>query len=245
MSRFYAVVEYDGANYNGFQIQNNGITIQEVLEKSLSTLLGEPIKVVASGRTDSEVSARGQVIHFDSNTTIPAEKVPFAIERLLPKDISITSCKVVSSDFHARYSAKRKTYSYTVYFSKVNRPLYDKAYRFPYDIDRELLKEACSKLIGEHDFRAFMATGSSIKGTIRTIYDIRIKEGKDMLKIYIEGNGFLYNMVRIIVGTTLDIARGRLPLDTIDNMLKNGDRAIGGHTAPAHALCLECVKYND
>jgi len=244
MKRFMAKLEYDGTNYSGFQIQPNVITIQEVIERSLSRLLNHPVKVVASGRTDTAVSARGQVIHFDSDTTIPAGKIPYALESLLPLDISMTNCMEVDSNFHARYSVKCKTYSYTTYISKLNRPLHSRCYQYPYSIDINKIKKAAEGLIGTHDFKAFMATGSSVQGTIRQITDINITAKAEILCIEVTGNGFLYNMVRIIVGTLLDIGRGHLPPSVITAMLASGDRRLGGHTAHAIGLCLEKVEYN-
>lgn len=249
MKRFKCIVEYDGENYAGFQTQQNANTVQDELEKALSNLLQEKIKITASGRTDSGVSAVGQVIHFDSNTTIPPEKLPFAIKILLPNDISITKCDIANNDFHARFSAKSKTYSYKICLTKVNRPLFKKYYQYPFDIDFSLLQAAFDKIKGKHDFRAFMASGSDVINFEREIYDIKYvmeesnSSSQNCFKIYITANGFLYNMVRIIVGLCLDIARGKLALDNIDTMFQTGDRSFGGHTAPPEPLCLEEVFY--
>lgn len=241
--RFKATIEYDGKNYSGWQIQDNAVTVQETLEKALSTLFESETKIVASGRTDTGVSARGQVVHFDSETTIPADKIPFALERYLPIDISMLDCEAISDDFHARYSAKSKTYSYSFYINKLNKPLYNRSYCYPYEIDIDLMRKCANQLVGEHNFAAFMATGSDIKTTVREIYSIDIEKNGELYLLNITGNGFLYNMVRIIVGTLLDIARGRLDKNTIINMLETGKRELGGHTAPAHGLCLEKVYY--
>ncbi len=244
MNRYKCKVEYDGKNYAGFQLQINAITIQEIIENALTTLFGEETKITASGRTDSGVSAKGQIIHFDSNTEIPAYKIPFALKVLLPNDISIVSCEQVDSDFHARFSAKSKTYSYKICFTKINKPLYKKYYQYPFNIDFDLLQSALDKLKGRHNFKAFMASGSDMTIFEREIYDIKlIQLESDCYKIEITANGFLYNMVRIIVGLVLDIARGRLPLDTIDKMFDSGDRNLGGHTAPPEPLTLEEVHY--
>ncbi|MDE6565971.1 MAG: tRNA pseudouridine(38-40) synthase TruA, partial [Clostridia bacterium] len=160
MARYKCVMEYDGEKYAGFQIQPNAITVQECTENALSSLFGQNTKITASGRTDSGVSARGQVIHFDSNTDIPADKIPFALKSLLPNDIAILSCTYVNDDFHARFSAKSKTYSYNICLTKINRPLYKKYYQYPYNIDIDLLKLSLLKLKGKHNFKAFMSTGS-------------------------------------------------------------------------------------
>ena len=243
MNRYMATIEYDGKKYAGYQIQNNALTIQEVLERALTSLFKSSMKVVASGRTDTGVSARGQIIHFDASTTIPANKIPYALERLLPDDISMTTCEIVSSDFHARYSAKSKTYSYSIYMSNIKKPLYNRHYQYPYAINIDDIIHASKALEGTHDFRAFMASGSLVKGTVREVEQIKITTSGELLTFEITGNGFLYNMVRIIVGTLLDIGRGHLKADAITNMLDTCDRSLGGHTAPAIGLCLERVVY--
>ena len=238
-----ATIEYDGKAYAGYQIQNNALTIQEVLERALSTLFTNPTKIVASGRTDTGVSAKGQIIHFDADTTIPAERIPLALEHILPMDIAMTDCKIAASDFHARYSAKSKTYSYKIYLSKVNKPLYNRFYQYPYPIKINLMQNAICALEGTHDFRAFMASGSSVTDTVRTIDRAVMQIDEDIITIKVTGNGFLYNMVRIIVGTLLDIGRGHLQPNAICDMIATGDRSHGGHTAPAIGLCLDTVYY--
>lgn len=244
MKRYKCTIEYDGKNYSGFQVQQNANTIQQELEKAFSTLFGTETKITASGRTDSGVSARGQVIHFDSATDIPAEKIPFAIKIFLPDDISVLDCSQVNSDFHARFDAKSKTYSYKICFTKLARPLYSKYYQYPYKIDFDLLNAALQKIKGKHNFKAFMSTGSDVTTFEREIFDISLNElEKDCYQIKITANGFLYNMVRIIVGLVLDIARGHIPIENIDKMFKTGDRSFGGHTAPPEPLCLEEVFY--
>lgn len=244
MKRYKCIVEYDGANYSGFQSQINSNTIQDEIEKALSTLFKEQTKIYASGRTDAGVSAKGQVIHFDSETTIPAQKIPFAIKCLLPNDISILSCEEVASDFNARFDAKQKTYSYKVCLTQLNRPLYQKYYLYPYKLDLNLLDKSLNKMLGKHNFKAFMSSGSDVCTFEREIYQIkRVQQEQDCFTIFITANGFLYNMVRIIVGLCLDIARGRYDIDIIDQMFESGDRNLGGHTAPPHPLCLESVEY--
>ncbi len=244
MARYKCIMEYDGENYAGFQIQPNALTVQECTEKALSDLFGVATKITASGRTDSGVSARGQVIHFDSDTEIAEDKIPFALKSFLPNDIAIISCAKVNDEFHARFSAKAKTYSYQICITKINRPLYKKHYQYPYNIDLDLLNAALLKIKGKHNFKAFMSSGSDISNFEREIYDIElIKTANDCFKIKITANGFLYNMVRIIVGTALDIARGKIDIANLDKMFESGDRNLCGHTAPPEPLTLEEVFY--
>lgn len=244
MKRYKCLVEYDGQNYSGFQVQPNAITIQEIIEKALSTLFKTDTKITASGRTDSGVSARGQVIHFDANTDIKDEKIPYALQNLLPDDISILYCKEVSKDFHARFSAIAKTYSYKICLTNINRPLYKKYYQYPFKIDIALLKAALEKLKGKHNFKAFMSSGSDVIDFERDILAIDLVNlNENCFEIKITANGFLYNMVRIIIGTVLDIARGKLDILCIDKMFETGDRKFGGHTAPPEPLTLEKVFY--
>ncbi len=244
MKKYKCKLQYDGENYAGFQIQANANTVQAEVEKALSTLFGEQTKIVASGRTDTGVSAKGQIFHFESDTDIPANKIPFALQTLLPCDISVLDCEIAEDDFHARYSAKSKTYSYKICLTQVNLPLYKKYYHYPFKIDINLLKKALDKLCGVHNFKAFMASGSAITNYEREIYNIKLTELEaNCYEIKITANGFLYNMVRIIVGLVLDIARGKLPIENIDKMFETGDRSYGGHTAPPEPLILEEVFY--
>lgn len=243
MARYKCIMEYDGKNYYGFQIQQNAVTIQQITEKALSELFGCDTKITASGRTDSGVSAKGQVIHFDAITSIPENRIPFCLQQILPDDISILSCTQVNNDFHARFDAKAKTYSYKILLTKINRPLYKKYYQYPYKINIELLKQALEKIKGTHNFKAFMSSGSDITNFERTVYDISLLQDEDCLTIKITANGFLYNMVRIIVGTSLDIAREKLDISVLDKMFETGDRSFGGSTAPAEPLTLEEVFY--
>lgn len=243
MARYRCIMEYDGESYSGFQIQPNAVTIQEVTEKALSVLFGCDTKITASGRTDSGVSAKAQVIHFDAQTDIPDNKIPYCLQQILPDDISILTCDKVNDDFHARFDAKAKTYSYKILLTNINRPLYKKYYQYPYKINIDLLYQALDKIKGTHNFKAFMSSGSDITNFERTIYDISHLQNKDCITIKITANGFLYNMVRIIIGTSLDIARGKLDISVLDKMFETGDRSFGGSTAPAHPLTLEEVFY--
>jgi len=242
--KYKLIVEYFGKNYNGWQRQKNGVGVQQVLEEKLSDLLGSTIKIVGSGRTDTGVHALGQVAHFEANTTIPPEKMVFALNGLLPDDIKVQRCEAADADFHAQYSAKRKTYRYQAYLSRIPSPLRDDRYaRIVPPLDIEAMKRCAQKMVGVHDFAAFSSLGSEKKSTIREIYRCELIQNGDELYFEIEGNGFLYNMVRIIVGTLVFVGKGKLPESIADEMFRTGNRKAGGKTFPAKGLFLKSVSY--
>ncbi len=238
-------ITYDGTNYCGWQVQPNGITVQQEIESALYKLTGENIKVVGSGRTDAGVHAIGQVAHFfREKQNIPAEKYAFALNAILPDDIKVIKSEIAPGDFDARKSAKKKTYEYGFYISETLLPLKER-YRtwLERTPDLEKMKECAKVLIGEHDFKGFCASGGSAKTTVRTIYNIDIEKNGKELDFYITGNGFLYNMVRILVGTLIAVGNGKLEKTDIENMLKTGERSLGGKTLPAKGLKLYSVCY--
>ena len=205
------ILEYDGTNYCGFQKQKNGITVQEVLEKAIERATAQKVSVVASGRTDTGVHALGQVVNFKTDTTIAHEKLAIVINLYLPKDVKVVKSFKVEEDFNARFNAKEKTYIYRVCNSEYMSVFKEnKALHFPKKVDLKLMKNAAKKLVGEHDFSSFMASGSSVKTTVRTIKKVDIFEQDGDIICEITGNGFLYNMVRIIVGTLLEIGTKKL-----------------------------------
>jgi tRNA pseudouridine38-40 synthase len=236
---------YDGTNYHGWQVQPNGVTVQEVVENALFTLTGEKIKVIGSGRTDAGVHAEGQVAHFErENDNIPTEKYAVALNIILPDDVKVVKSERVDDDFSARRSAKRKTYLYRTYVSTAILPLKDRyAVQLEKQPDVSAMK-ACAKLLeGEHDFKAFCSSGTSVKTTVRTVYSIDIEERGNEIIFSVTGNGFLYNMVRIIVGTLLAVGRGKIGKKEVEDMLATGKRALGGKTIPAKGLTLLSVEY--
>ncbi|ARE89495.1 tRNA pseudouridine synthase A [Clostridium formicaceticum] len=236
--------EYDGTNYNGWQIQPNGITIQQKVMEAVKKLTGEDVTINGSGRTDAKVHARGQVANFYTQTTIPIERIPSAINHFLPEDITILEAKEVAMDFHARYWAQGKVYSYQVYNQRQRSALLrNYSYHFPYQLELDRIKEAAEVLLGTHDFKGFMSSGSSVKTTVRSIYAIKIEKGENSIWMTFEGNGFLYNMVRIIVGTLLEVGSGRRSIETIKKALELGDREKAGHKAPPQGLFLDKVFY--
>lgn len=244
MDRIKATIAYDGTNYCGWQIQPNGVTIQETVEKAIEEVLGTKIKITASGRTDAGVHALGQVFHFDNSSTIPANKLSFAINAKLPEDIRILKTEIVSNDFHARYSAKNKTYIYKMYLGKYRNPL---KRNYETYIGKEIniipMQAAAEMLLGSHDFVGFSSSGSDVKTTVREIFNANIDRNGDELQFEITGNGFLYNMVRIIVGTLIEIGEGKKDAECIAKILNTKKRNLGGKTAKPQGLYLLKVKY--
>ena len=244
--RYKLTISYDGSDFYGFQRQRGLISVQQCLEEALSTKLNAPITTVCAGRTDAGVHALGQVVHFDSNQILPAD-FGFRLNPLLPESIAVLSCKQVPDTFHARFSAKKKTYRYDIYMSKIHAPLKRRyAHICVYDLNVENMKKACACLAGEHDFRSF-ALAESVRGksTVRTIYDIHIQEGEGgkLLSLFVTGNGFLHNMVRAIAGTLIDVGRGRFSPEDMLSILESRDRRRAGKTVEGCGLFLVSVEY--
>jgi tRNA pseudouridine38-40 synthase len=232
-------VAYDGTNYKGWQIQPGEPTIEGILNTELSRLLDEDIHVIGASRTDAGVHALGAVAVFDTDSSIPGEKFSFAINRSLPDDIKVLSSGQVADDFHPRKAPCRKTYEYRIYndtFMLPTRRLY--AHHVYGPLDEKLMQEAGDHLVGEHDFTSFSSVGGQAETTVRTIFDLSVRrEGKEVI-ISVTGSGFLYNMVRIIAGTLIEVGQGKYPPDRIISMLDDRDRSSAGQTAPACGLCL-------
>lgn len=311
--RYRAVISYLGTRYVGWQRQLNGLSVQEALENALEKTFGTPTQATASGRTDAGVHAEGQVVHFDADTTIPTEKIPFAVNTHLPDDISMLKCEIVDSDFNARFSAKRKTYCYKLYISKHRLPLLEPTHeQVVVPLDLTAMQECARVIEGEHDFKCFEASGSVVKNTVRTVYSIDIdvkplsvahttideentaqnyadncainNEKTDILngsncgftqftngnsqcvandnsqcvaddnsqhislmnaevEISVTGNGFLYNMVRIIAGTLVYVGIGKLTVEDVKDIIASGDRKRAGKTLSAKGLHLIKVIY--
>lgn len=238
------VIEYDGTEYCGWQIQPNGITVQEILQKAVKSLTGEEVTVTGSGRTDAGVHARGQVAHLETSSTIPAERFAPALNCLLPKDVRVISSEGVEDGFHARFCAKKKTYCYKLYCSDTVRPLLDRyAAQVSGELDADAMKRAAKGFVGEWDFRAFMATGSEVKDTVRTVYSAEVTTEGECICFTVCGNGFLYNMVRIMAGTLVGVGSGRLEEGCIASALRSGERTELGKTMPARGLTLLSVEY--
>lgn len=245
MQRYKGIIAYDGSNYSGYQIQLNGRTVQERLEKALKKMhKGLVIKVAASGRTDAGVHARGQVIHFDSPLILQSERWVMALNRLLPYDISVLSVEMVKADFHARFDAIGKTYKYHVYTDAVRDPFrHHYAAHFPYKIDLDKVRKSAADLLGTHDFTSFCSAKTDKTDKVRTVTNIEIENAEEEIVFTFTGTGFLYNMVRIMVGTLLAIGSGRIGADSIPEILAGRDRTLAGKTAPAAGLYLWEVDY--
>ena len=245
MRRIRLIIEYDGTNYVGWQIQPNGVSVQEVLERELSALTHENVRVSGSGRTDSGVHALAQVVHFDTCSRIPADKFPYALNVKLPPDIRVLyGDEPENQGFHARFDVRRKHYRYTVYNAPHASAFFrDTALHVHKKLDLESMQNAARDILGEHDFKAFMAVGVKPKSTVRTIYSSEWKEENGLLVFNVAGSGFLYNMVRIMVGAMLQYGQNR-NTDGIRLALETGKRDYAGPTAPAHGLTLARVQYD-
>lgn len=244
MKRVKLIVSYDGTNYCGWQIQPNGITIEEVLNKQLSRLLKEEIKVVGASRTDSGVHSLGNVAVFDTNTQIPAEKISYALNVSLPDDIVIQDSCEVDSEFHPRFTNSIKTYEYRILNSTFPRPeLRFNTHFFHGKLDLEKMQEAGKYFVGIHDFKSFCSPKIEVLDTTREIYSLDIQKTEDVIKIRISGNGFLYNMVRIIVGTLIKVGMGKCLPEKIPEMLEAKKRGASGPTAPAKGLTMIGIQY--
>ena len=245
MKRIKLVVAYDGTNYHGWQVQPREITIEGVLNEALTALMGEEIQVIGASRTDAGVHARGNVAVFDTESRIPGEKFSYALNQRLPEDVIIQDSCEVKADFHPRHCECRKTYEYTILNRTFPLPEYRNTAFFCYgDLDVERMDQAAKQFVGEHDFAAFCSAGAQVQSTVRTIYSATVeREQPEVIRIRIRGNGFLYNMVRIIAGTLLEVGRGNLEVSKIADIIASKDRANAGPTAPAKGLKLMQIEY--
>ena len=247
MRNIKLTIMYDGKDFNGWQKQPNKLNIQGTIEKVLSEMTGEEIELNASGRTDAGVHSFGQVANFKTNSKIPIEKFPIAINSKIKKSIVITNAEEVEERFHSRYNCKKKTYRYVIDNSEFPTPMYRYLeYHIPNKLDVEAMKKAAKYFEGEYDFKAFKSSGTSSKSSVRTIYKAEVKNAENN-RIYIEltGNGFLYNMVRIISGTLVEVGLGKIKPEEIKNIIESKDRQKAGKTLPAHGLYLMNVNYKD
>ena len=247
MRRIRLRVAYDGTNYSGWQIQPVAVTIEKVLDEAIYELTGENIHVIGASRTDAGVHAMGNVAVFDTNSTIPADRFSYALNRYLPDDVIIQKSDEVAADFHPRHCDTKKTYCYRILNTQFGIPQKrNYTWNVAGNIDVEKMKTAAQYLIGEHDFKSFCNVRTQVKDTVRTIYEISLSRTEDgMITIRICGNGFLYNMVRIIAGTLISVGMGQIPPDQIEDILNARDRAAAGPTAPARGLTLIGMEYEE
>lgn len=248
MMTYALLISYDGTNYRGWQTQKNGISVQSVLEGAAAEAFGKKVNITASGRTDSGVHAAGQVCHFTAESSIPPEKVADALNFRLPDDICVLKSAAAPEGFDCNRSAKKKTYCYRMYLSRRAHPLKSRYAEAVWPRpDISLMRRSAALFCGEHDFRAYCASGSAVKTTVRTVYSVDVElsssRGCEDISLYVCGGGFLYNMVRTMAGTLLFLGQGRLTLDDIKNSLAAGDRSLVGKTMPAKGLTLESVDY--
>ncbi len=245
MRKIKLTIEYDGTNYHGWQVQKNAKTVQEVIQKAISKLLGEEAGVTGCSRTDVGVHAYGQVAHFLTDSQIPGDKFSYAINNLLPADIVIKQSEEVTDEFHARYSTKGKKYRYQIYNSPhPSAIMRNRSCHIRPELNITDMQKAAEYFIGEHDFAAFQATGGQVRSTVREIYSMEVSRKEDnMIYIEVSGNGFLYNMVRIIAGTLIYVGMGKLKESEIPGIIAGLDRTKAGKTAPAQGLYLMEIFY--
>ena len=244
MKRILLSVEYDGTGYAGWQRQENGLAVQQVLEEALLSACGHPVTVTGSSRTDAGVHALAQQVHFDTDASIPPEKYPFVLNNLLPPDIRVQTGREVPADFHARFLSCGKTYTYRILNSRHGSALYrNLCWHVPVPLDTDAMRSSLCALPGTHDFAAFQAAGGTAKTTLRTLNRVDLTRDGDRITLVISGNAFLYNMVRIIAGTLAEIGLHRLPPDAFSRALISGNRLDLGMTAPPQGLELTAVFY--
>jgi tRNA pseudouridine38-40 synthase len=244
MRRIFLEIAYDGTNYSGWQIQNNAVSIQGTIDKALSEWLGEDIHTIGASRTDAGVHALGNVAVFDTESRIPGDKFAYGLNSRLPEDICIQQSFEVPMEFHPRYTETIKTYEYKILNRRFPDPTRRKDSFFYYGkLDVDAMNMAASEFVGPHDFKSFCSANQEKKSTVRTIYSAMVDKEDDMITFTITGNGFLYNMVRIIAGTLIEVGKGAIKPEDIKEILEKKDRSAAGPTAPAHGLTLVEIEY--
>ena len=246
MRNIFLEISYNGAGYHGWQVQDNAVTVQQVLQDAIYSVFQKRENIIGCSRTDSGVHANIFCCNFRTESNIPIDKIPDALNANLPRDIVVLSSKEVPLEFHSRYDCIAKEYEYRILNSKKRNPFRDGlCWFYPYDLDEKLMNEECKVFIGMYDFSAFCASKSSVEDKTRTIYDFSVRRENDDVIFTVKGNGFLYNMVRIMVGTLVDISRGKIEKDSIRNIILSLDRDRAGVTAPPEGLYLNRVFYDE
>jgi tRNA pseudouridine38-40 synthase len=244
MQNIKLTISYDGTNYCGWQRQNNAMTVQQRIEEACTKVFGQALSVTGASRTDTGVHALGQVATLQTDTTIPIDRIPYALNAALPEDIVVSNAEAVDIEFHPRYGAKQKTYQYKIINARFPIPQmrnYAEFNRRPLDLQK--MQEAAQYFVGTHDFKTFSATGGSVKTTVRTILALSVEKQDQMIILTVTGTGFLYNMVRIITGTLTDVGLGKTSPEEIPRIITSKDRVQAGQTAPPQGLTLLSIEY--
>lgn len=246
MKKIMLECAYDGTDYHGWQLQPEAPTIEGELNKALSSLTGEEIKVIGASRTDAGVHSMGNVAVFETNSSIPADRYVRALAGHLPENIVVTSARQVKADFHPRHCDHRKTYEYRFFTGEIRNPQLDRYSAWHYgQLDVDAMKRAATYLVGTHDFTSFCAAATVVEDKVRTLYDVSVEKSGDMILIRVTGNGFLYNMVRIIAGTLLFVGMGRIAADDLPMIIEKRDRNFAGPTSPAKGLTQINIDYSE
>lgn len=245
MPNILMTLAFQGTHYHGFQVQENALSVCTVFQNALEKALGERMDVKGCSRTDSGVHALGYCVSLHSRTSIPLRRLPLAVNAYLPRDIRVLSARFVPEDFHARYSAEAKQYVYYIYNSPISSPFFDElCWRIGPPLDENRMQSAAQAVVGTHDFASFMSAGSKIENTVRTVYNFSVTRSGNLVRFRICADGYLYNMVRILVGTLAEMGAGRLPAEKMPEILASVCRSAAGPRAPAEGLYLERVYYD-
>lgn len=246
MRNLLLTISFDGSAYHGWQVQDNAETVQQTLQDGLEQILQKRDSIIGCSRTDAGVHANMYCCNLRTENGIPCSKLVSALNAVLPRDIAVLDCREVDYDFHARYDCKSKEYIYIIHNSQIKSPfLYKYSLHYKYHLDEKLLDRQAKAFIGTFDFAAFCASGSSVESTVRTVMNASVERNGDTVIFRVEANGFLYNMVRIMVGTLIDISSGKLPQNSIKAIIASKNRFEAGHTAPAHGLYLNKIRYEE
>ena len=244
MKRVKLIVAYEGVNYHGWQLQPNALTVEGVLNRELSALLKEEITVIGASRTDAGVHSLGNVAVFDTKTRMPAEKISYALNQHLPDDIVVQDSCEVAADFHPRHCNSRKTYEYRIWNATFPLPtLRRQTYFYHRPLDVQRMQQAADRLVGVHDFKSFCSVNTQVEDTTRELFQAKVTQEGALIRIRVTGSGFLYNMVRILAGTLVQVGNGQLAPEAIPDILKAKDRTAAGPTAPAHGLTMIGIEY--
>ena len=236
---------FDGTNYHGWQAQKGLATVSQKLEEAIAAVVGHPVKLIGCGRTDAGVHAKTYVANFKTSSSIPTERIPYAINTKLPDDISVYEAADVPEGFHAVFSGVRKEYTYLIYQSRTKDPFYsNRAMFYPQKLDVEKMRQAAARFIGKHDFKAFRTVGSNVKTTVRTVFSYDVEEDGEIVALRVSANGFLYNMARTLAGTLVYVSEGKIRPDEIDSIFESGDRRKAGPNLPACGLYMTGVWYD-